>query len=220
MKEEAGPADPGPQRLRQRMLRAKAFHDEYVHHTVWSCPRIVRGLRPSPGRTSLPEMEEKLVSRISLNPRLRRPPHGCSHINYGPGLRPRLNPLEREVRETNQIAYISPDGSLRLTRGQLRGIGKGMLDEHWIHLLCTFPPMEGAYNLGAGGRSPQTLEKLIDWLTTHTRINEQEYTAACLDMFYAGEATRQGIMPAASKWNVALVRADLAEGRERARANA
>jgi hypothetical protein len=216
MAERIGPDDAGPQQLRQRMLRARRFHEKYVHHAVWSCPKLVRSLMPPPGRLPLRVLEADLVALIRLDHRLREPPHNFSPLRFEPGLSPRLNPIEREIRETNQIAYVSPDRSLQLTRGELRGIGRVMSDERWVRLLCTFPPTQSSFEMGLNGKSPRTVEQLIQWLMHHTRVNEQEYSAACLDMYYAGEATRLGTMPAATSWKVALMRADLAEGRARA----
>jgi hypothetical protein len=146
------------------MLRAKAFHPEYLHHFIWACPRLVRGLRPPPSRIPLQVEEERLVSMIQRDARLRDPPPGFHSQHLPPWWLPRLNPFVAQIRNQNQTAYASVDGAVQLTLGQLGGIGTTMFDERWIELLCTFPPMDHAYDMGLNERSPQTLKHLVEWL--------------------------------------------------------
>lgn len=179
--------------LAQRMRRAREYEQKFQHHTVWANERIARALIPNP-LFRLPMGEDPLLARLPLDARLRTPPHlyGTSCLDtLNP---PQLNPLERRPLNPNEIFYVSPDGTLKLTLGRLRNLGRPMLDEQWIRLLCSWSPMTHAHTMGLAGGSSGTVERVLDWLDKNTRVDRPDYSAACLDMYFAGVGVRKGIL--------------------------
>jgi hypothetical protein len=94
----------------------------------------------------------------------------------------------------NQVFYVSPDGGLELTLGQLRNLGQPMLDEAWITQLCTWPPTQEAHRMGVSGGPANSVEHVLKWLDKHTHVDRPDYTAACLDMYFAGVGIREGVL--------------------------
>jgi filamentous hemagglutinin len=178
--------------LAARFRRAKEYQEEFLLYTVWSNEKIARGLGANAWYRNPAVWEDPLVARLRLDPRLSRPPHDYGCMNPHAWQPPQLNPYERRPLNPNQIFYVSPDGGLQMTLGQLRNLGQPMFDEAWITLLCTWPPTQEAHRMGLSGGPSNTVELLLKWLGKHTHVDRPDYTAACLDMYFAGVGIREG----------------------------
>jgi len=180
--------------LAARFRRAKEYQEAFLLYTVWANEKIARGLSANSWHRNPSVQEDPLVARLRLDPRLGRPPHDYGTMSPYSWKPPQLNPYERRPLNPNQIFYVSPDGGLKMTLGQLTNMGRPMFDEAWIERLCTWPPTQQAHRMGVSGGPSNSVEHLLEWLGKHTHVDRPDYTAACLDMYFAGVGVREGVL--------------------------
>jgi hypothetical protein len=180
--------------LAARLRQAKAYEEKLQHHTLWSNEAIARGLKPDPRIMTCHIQEHPMVVRFRTDPRLGKPPYGYGTPHFASHGPPRLDPFKPPVHNPNEFYYVSPGGGLKLTLGQLTGIGRMISDDEWLRILCGWSPMQYAHSMGLSGGSPNSVEHLIEWLNKNTRLGLPDYTAACLDMYYAGLGIREGFL--------------------------
>jgi hypothetical protein len=141
-----------------------------------------------------PIQEHPMVARFRTDPRLGKPPYGYGTPHFASHGPPRLDPLKPPLQNPNEFYYVSPGGGLKLTLGQLTGIGRMISDDEWLRILCGWSLMQYAHSMGLSGGSPNSVDQLIEWLNKNTRLGLPDYTAACLDMYYAGLGVREGFL--------------------------